>query len=216
MRRSNIQKAKDFLTFPLRAVMPFKGANRWGLSSRESERFDYVALEVSGYCLDVGCGKNNRFVNEYLDGHGKGIDVYPYEGLTEENLVEDIAYFPFDDASFDSVTFIASINHIPESIRDIELAEARRCLKPGGNVIVTMGHPLAEILVHRVVRVHARIFGKGYIDADSERGMHEEEAYYLKDAEIIERMSRAGLRNITKKYFLTQWGLNHLFVGWKE
>ena len=195
--------------------MPFKGADKWGLASRESERFDYVAREVVGYCLDVGCGKNNRFVSEYLDGHGRGIDVYPYEGLTEENLVEDITRFPFDDASFDSVVFIASINHIPEPMRDVELSEAYRCLRSQGNVIITMGNPLAELLVHKIVWLHGKLFGEGY-DMDSERGMYEEEAYYLKDTEIVERMARAKFRNITKKYFLTQWGLNHLFVGWKR
>ncbi len=215
-RRNSVQKAIDFLTFPLRAFMPFrKGADRWLLSSRESERFDYVAREVRGYCLDVGCGRNNRFINEFLGGHGKGMDIYPYEGLTEENLVEDITRFPFDDASFDSVTFIASISHVPEPLRDIELAEAYRCLRPGGNVIVTMGNPLAEILVHRVVWLHGKLLGEGY-DMDSERGMEEGESEYIKDIEIVQRLARAGFRDIEKKYFLTQWGLNHLFVGWKR
>ena len=215
MKRNEAQRIKDFVTFPVRAVLPFPKGDRWGLSSRESERFDYAAREVIGYCLDVGCGKNNRFVTEYLGGYGKGIDVYPYEGLTEENIVEDITRFPFDDASFDSVTFIANINHIPEPLRDAELTEAYRCLKPGGNTIVTMGHPIAELLVHQVVWLHDKLLGAGH-DMDSERGMEEDESYYLTDTEIVERMARAGFRNIRKKHFFTQWGLNHLFVGWKK
>lgn len=214
-RRSAPQKAKDLLTFPLRAVLPFKsGADRWSLSSRESERFDYVAREVRGYCLDVGCGRNNRFVREYLGGHGKGIDVHAYEGLTEENLVPDITNFPFADGSFDSVTFIANICHVPEPLRDIELAEAYRCLRPGGNLILTMGTPLAEILVHRVVWLHGKLLGRGY-DMDTERGMQDGESEYLLDTEVVERMARAGFKGIEKKHFLTQWGLNHLFVGAK-
>lgn len=214
-RRDVSQKARDFLTFPLRAVLPFEsGADRWSLSSRESERFDYVVREVRGYCLDVGCGRNNRFIQEYLGGHGRGIDVHAYEGLTEENLVADITSFPFADESFGSVTFIANICHVPQPLRDIELAEAYRCLKSGGNLILTMGNPLAEILVHRVVWAHGKLFGRGY-DMDTERGMEDGEAEYLLDTEIVERMSRAGFRDIEKKYFLTQWGLNHLFVGLK-
>lgn len=214
-RRSAPQKAKDLLTFPLRAVLPFKsGADRWSLSSRESERFDYVAREVRGYCLDVGCGRNNRFVREYLGGHGKGIDVHAYEGLTEENLVPDITNFPFADGSFDSVTFIANICHVPVPLRDIELAEAYRCLRPGGNLILTMGPPLAEILVHRVVWLHGKLLGRGY-DMDTERGMQDGESEYLLDTEVVERMARAGFKGIEKKHFLTQWGLNHLFVGAK-
>jgi len=46
--------------------------------------------------------------------------------------------------------------------------------------------------------------------------MDEEEEYYLTDSEIIKRLSLAGFKNISKKYFFTQWCLNHLFVAWKS
>ncbi|MCK4835172.1 MAG: class I SAM-dependent methyltransferase, partial [Candidatus Aminicenantes bacterium] len=209
-----IQKIKDFLTFPIRAFTLFIN-DKWGLLSLASERFDYVANEVIGYCLDVGCGRNNRFINKFLEGNGKGLDVFPYEGLTEENIVKDLSQFPFEDSTFDSVTFIANINHIPESQRDIELTEAYRVLKPGGNIIVTMGNPLAEILAHKVVMIYDKLFGTNY-DMDSERGMEEGEEYYLTNTEIKERLTRASFRIIVKKYFVTQWGLNHLFIGWKD
>lgn len=212
-RRTDIQKLKDFLTFPLRAVTLFD-VDKWGLTALSSERFDYVAREVVGYCLDVGCGKKNRFVQQFLNGAGKGIDVFPYEGLTAEHLVQDIAHFPFPDCSFDSVTFIANLNHVPKSKRDTELAEAYRCLKPGGNLVITMGNPLAELLVHRVVYWYDRVLETNF-DMDTERGMGAEEEYYLRNSEIVERIERAGFKNIERKYFWTQWGLNHLFVGWK-
>jgi len=208
------QKLKDFIFFPFRAVT-LHDKDKWGLSSLASERFGYVSREITGYCLDVGCGKNNRFIVEYCEGNGKGIDVYPYEGLSDENVVSDISQFPFGDASFDSITFIANINHVPRSLRDVELKEAFRCLKSGGNIIVTMGNPLAEILVHKVVHWHDKFFGTNY-DMDAERGMDEEEEYYLTDSEIIKRLSLAGFNSISKKYFFTQWGLNHLFVAWKS
>lgn len=214
MARGRWQKFKDFVTFPLRAVTLFED-DRCGLSSLRTERFDYVAREVRGECLDVGCGRHNLFVREFLGGRGRGIDVFAYEGLGPENLVEDITHFPFPDASFDSVTFIANLNHVPASKRDPELAEAFRCLRPGGNIIVTMGNPLAELLVHRVVALYDRLF-KTRHDMDGERGMEEEEEYYLTDGEIRERLERAGFRRIRKKYFGTQWGLNALFVGWKD
>lgn len=214
MARTNRQKCKDFIFFPLRALTLHDG-DRWGLSSLASERFDYVAKEVRGFCLDAGCGKNNRFVKQYLGGNGKGIDVFPYEGLTEENIVRDMTHFPFADCSFDSVSFVANLNHVPRTNRDKELAEAYRVLKSGGNIIVTMGNPMAEMLVHHVVHWHDKIFGTDY-DMDSERGMEDEEEYYCTNSEITERLLRAGFRNIAKKYFVTQWGLNHLFVGWKR
>lgn len=214
VQRSRFQKLKDCITFPVRAFTLFED-DRWRLSALRSERFDFVAGAVTGYCLDVGCGKHNWFVTHYLGGQGRGVDVYPYEGLTSEHIVEDLTQFPFADATFASVTFIANINHIPRSQRDQELAEAYRCLKPGGNIIVTMGHPLAEILVHKVVWLYDKVLGTAY-DMDTERGMHEEEAYYLDDREIIARLTRAGFCDIRKKYFWTQWGLNHMFIGWKR
>lgn len=104
---------------------------------------------------------------------------------------------------------------MPGPKRDTELAEAYRCLRAGGNIVVTMGNPLAEVLVHHLVRSYDRVF-KTSIDIDSERGMDEEEDYYLKDSEIVDRLARAGFSDIEKRYFLTQWGLNHLLVGWKR
>jgi len=213
MLRSPWQKFKDTLSFPFRAFTLFH-ADQWGLSAQSTERFDYVAREVEGFCLDVGCGRDNRFIKEFLGGNGKGVDVYPYEGLLPENLLDNLTHFPFDDESFQAVTFIANINHVPQSQRDIELAEAYRCLKVGGKIILTMGNPIAELLVHKVMFFYDRHLGTR-VDMDTERGMGEEEEYFLTDREIKGRLLRAGFTNVQKKYFVTQWFLNHLFVGWK-
>jgi SAM-dependent methyltransferase len=213
MKRSIFRKIVDFILFPIRAIGIIE-KDRWGLSSLTSERFFYVSQQVQGYCLDIGCGKHNRFITEFLGGNGKGIDVYKYEGLTPEHIVDDMSHLPFNDISFDSVTFIANINHVPQAMRDIELAEAFRCLKKGGNIIVTMGNPIAEICTHKLAWLYDRLLGTK-LDIDSERGMHEGEQYYLLDREIKERLTKAGFVNIKKKYFVTQWFLNHLFVAWK-
>jgi SAM-dependent methyltransferase len=212
-KRKPIQKILDFVFFPLRALTLFQD-DKWRLSSLASERYYYVAEQVRGYCLDVGCGRYNRFIMEFLNGFGKGIDVYPYEGLTEEQIIKDMSRFPFDSELFDTITFIANINHIPKPMRDIEFAQAYRCLKPKGNVIVTMGNPIAEILVHKVVWFYDRFLGTN-VDVDGERGMGRDEGYYLSDKEIIQCLKKAGFENIKKKYFFTQWGLNHMFIAEK-
>ena len=214
MKRTKIQEIIDFITFPIRAISLFE-KDKWGLSSLATERFDYASREVKGYCLDVGCGRKNRFIVEFLNNNGKGIDIFPYEGLTQENIVEDITNFPFKNESFNTITFIGNINHIPKSMRDIELAEAYRCVKKSGNVIITMGHPLTEILVHKLVYLYDKILQTNF-DMDTERGMHKEESYFLTDEEIKGRLIKAGFKKIKKKYFITQWGFNHLFIGWKE
>jgi len=174
-----------------------------------------VAGVTEERCLDIGCGRYNRFVKTFKKKKGVGIDVYPYEGLSEEEVVEDLASFPFPDGSFDSVTFIANLNHVPAGDRDRELREAFRCLKDGGNIVITMGNPLAEIVIHWLARFSDRFLGTR-VDLDGERGMDEEEDYYLTDREIINRLDQAGFTDTRKKYFITQWGLNHIFIGWKN
>ena len=214
MRRSKAQKFAYFVTFPLRAFTLFH-KDRCGLSSLASERFDYAAAEVTGFCLDVGCGFGKRFIDEFLGGNGRGIDVFPYAGLNDEHIVSNLSCFPFADETFDSVTFIASINHAPESQRDSELSEAWRVLKRGGNIIITMGVPVVEVIVHRLVWFYDRFLGF-HVDMDTERGMEEEEAYFLPDSEIRERLERAGFQRVIRKPFRTQWGLNRLYVAWKD
>jgi|SRR3989344_1663508 len=157
-KRSSWQKVKDTLTFPVRAFTLFE-KDRWTLSSLATERFDYVAREVRGKCLDIGCGKHNRFINKFLNHKGVGIDVYAYEGLTSKNIIEDMTHLPYKDGSFETVTFIANINHIPRPLRSKELAEAYRVLKPNGKIIVTMGNPVAEWLVHKIVYLYDRFLG---------------------------------------------------------
>lgn len=213
-KRSTLQKILDFLSFPLRAVTLFE-IDRWGLTSLQSERFDYVAGEVKGYCLDIGCGRYNRFIREYLDGNGVGIDVFPYEGLTGENIVQDLTHLPFGDETFESVTLIANIGHIPGPLVHPELVEAHRVLKRGGTVIVQVGNPLAEFFIHRIVRYHDRIFGTRY-DVDSLRGMNEEENILITRKEVLSHLKDAGFRDFREKSFLTQWGLNGLIVGYKR
>ncbi len=213
MSRTALQKLKDFIFFPIRAVTLFHD-DKWGLSSLRTERFDYASEAVTGYCLDIGCGRDNLFVTQFLDGNGKGLDIFMYDGLTEENITDSFSHFPFDDNTFDSVTFIACLNHAPEPERDTELAEAFRVLKPGGNIIVTMGNPLAEIIVHKVVYIYDKLLGTDF-DVDTERGMEEGEEYYLLDSEIRARLKKAGFHKLSKRYFVTQWCLNHMIIGWK-
>jgi SAM-dependent methyltransferase len=211
--RSNKQRLFDFITFPFRAITLFY-TDKWGLSCQATERYDYASQEVLGYCLDIGCGPYNRFIKDFLNNNGIGIDVFKYDGLSEENINLDMTHLPYENDSFDSVTFLANINHIPKGQRDSELSEAFRVLRSKGKIIITMGNPLAEIVVHFVVSLYDRLF-KSHQDVDSERGMSEDEEYFLLDSEIEARLHKAGFKTIKKKHFITQWGLNHLLVAEK-
>ena len=213
MRRTRLQKIKDTLTFPLRAFLLFH-EDRFGLSCQATERYDYVASCVTGYCLDVGCG-SNRFIRETLGGNGIGADVFRYTENVDGVILDDPAKFPWKDMTFDSTTFLANLNHVPASHRDLELGEALRVLRPGGNIIVTMGLPIVEIIVHGVIWLYDRLF-KTKLDHDNERGMVEGEEYYLTGGEIRRLLTRAGFKRVTYKPFWTQWCLNGMYIGWKD
>lgn len=211
-RRGRRQKFLDFVSFPLRAVALFH--EDWGgLSCQATERYDYAASQVVGRCLDIGCG-SNRFVRDVLGGDGIGADVHRHADNHDGVLLDDPARFPWDDASFDAVTFLANLNHVPAHLRDAELAEAWRVLRPGGTIIVTMGAPAAEVVVHGLIWAYDRLFGTA-LDHDNLRGMAEGEEYYLTGAEIRSRLARAGFRDVAYRPFVTQWCLNGMYVGCK-
>ena len=199
---------KDFLSFPIRALFIFD-RDRFRLTSLRTERFRHVAREVDGICLDVGCGPGNLFVKRFLKGKGKGVDVFMYEGLRKEDMVDPLK-LPFRDSSFDTATLIAAINHIPKNKRGKELAEIFRILRTDGRIIVTMGNPIAEIIVHRL----SRMLNKE--DMDTKRGMDKDETCYIRDAEIKNLLTAAGFGNLSKKRFWSQWGLNHMIIGEKK
>ncbi len=181
--------------------------------SLRSERFSYVAEETAGRTLDIGCGPHNRFVTEWIED-GIGIDVYQYDGLAEDQIVSDMTRLPFGASSFDSVTLIAALNHIPRPLRDPQLAEMQRVLRPGGRIIITMGTAFAESAVHRLVHFYSERF-KTHEDMDHERGMEEDEDYSITKSEILERLRRTGFVGVRQRRIWTQFGLNKLYIAVK-
>ena len=209
------QRIKDFISFPVRALFVHE-ENRFGLTSLRNERMIYAAREVTGYTLDVGCGRHNRFIRYYLRGNGKGIDAFPQAGLTAEEILDDPEHFPFKEGTFDSATFISSLNHIPKNQRLPELKEVYRCLKPGGKIVVTMGGKMIKAFSYQWVALYDRLFrGDFNWDVASRGGLRPTEEYYLPKKTIVTLLQETGFQNIASKHFPTQWWLHFLIIGWK-
>lgn len=176
---------------PLIARIPF-------LTTNYDTRMGVALQAVKGRLLDIGCG-TNRLVRAYRQrgGEGTGVDVYGWDGV--DLVVEDTSKLPFADASFDTITFIACINHIPN--RDDVLKEARRLLAPDGRVVLTNLTPRLSRLWH----------AWAFWDKDQhERGMVEGEVYGFTHRELMALMTRAGFRLESRQPF--SWGLNTLYV----
>ena len=188
----------DEFALPLKLIIPQPIIRKIPfLSTNEDIRIRIALKRTEGRLLDIGCG-NNRLVEQYRaqGGDGTGVDVYPWPGV--DDVVPDSSKLSFDDGSFDTITFVACLNHIPN--RDAVLTEARRLLRPGGRVVLTNLTPFLSRIWHAYA----------FWDADQhEREMAEGEVYGFTDEELTAMLKRSGFAVTSSKPF--SWGLNHVY-----
>lgn len=202
------QHAYDFVGAPLRmAVLPDATSERLHLTSLRGERLGRVLPELRGRVLDVGAG-DNALLRLYAQearrlgidpAHSQasvGVDVVDWGGGC--TIINSSAELPFEDASFDTVAYIACLNHIPE--REQALVEARRILRPGGRVIMTMIGRLLGTIGHAI----------WWYSEDKHRDIDEHEEMGLDHDEIIRLFDRAGFKLVKLEHFV--YRLNHLYV----
>jgi len=169
------------------------------IAELERRRHEMVLAHVRGRLLDIGCGEN-RLVRRY--GNGIGVDVYNWGDV--DLVVEDSAYLPFADQSFDTISFVASLNHI--SNRKEVLQEAYRLLKDDGRLLITMIPPFIGMLWHKIIAPW---------DPDqAKRGMKPGEVWGLTAQQIQQLLHDAGFELIARKRFI--FGLNNLYIAIKR
>ena len=162
-----------------------------------------VSPLLKGRLLDVGCGCNS-LVHHYKSrygGDGIGIDVYPWEGVDE--VIEDAGQLPYDDGSFETVTCLAALNHIPNRLEFLK--ESHRILVPDGQLIVTMIPNSISKIWHRL--------RKPWDPDQHERGMEEGEEFGFSSAEMSKLFSQAEFTLIKKRRFML--GVNTIYIGKK-
>ncbi len=201
----------NFMAFPYRAFILNPNISSSRFLCLRDERMSYVADYCKGKVLDVGCGPDNVFISQYWKGDGIGVDFFQYPGLNEKQIVSDPTKFPFKDGEFDTVTLIANINHIPQSVFKAEIKELSRILKPSGRIVVTRIGLLTSFLTHNVVRLQSMI-SKSYYSMDHERGMEEDERLTVSMNEIKDVFGANGLELIQRDKIWTQWFMNEVLV----
>jgi SAM-dependent methyltransferase len=143
-KKSIIQSIWDFIGIPFRFVLFDQiWLHRFKWTTLEDERINTVVPHIRGYLLDIGAGPNT-LVKRY--GNGIGVDICDWGG--NALIVEDTSQLPFSDQSFDTVTIIASLNHIPN--RKSVLHEILRVIKSDGQLIITMINPVLGEIGHGI------------------------------------------------------------------
>lgn len=185
----------DFIGIPFRFVLfDQKWLPKFGWTTLEEERIKKVLPHVNGALLDIGAGYN-LLVKSYHNGIG--VDIFDWGGGAL--VVENTSNLPFQNNSFDTITFIACLNHIP--YRNDAIIEAKRLLKNQGKVVVTMINPFLGEIGHKI----------WWYGEDKHRGgMKEGEVGGLWNRDIIALFEQNGFKLELHKPF--QLGLNNLLI----
>ena len=111
--------------------------------------------------LDLGCGLGDVVLGlARLGADATGLEISDAllapareaDARHEASWVVGVAQdLPFDDATFDLVLFMKSLHHVAAEHMAPALAEARRVLRPGGQVYVA--EPLLAGTFHELVRL---------------------------------------------------------------
>ncbi len=195
--KSVLQTLWDFVGAPFRlALLPQDVLPKFGWTRLQDERFRAVLPHIQGRLLDIGA-YDSSLVRAYGGADSVGVDVFDWGGGTV--VVESSASLPFESASFDTITLVACLNHIP--YRAATLAEAVRLLRPGGRVVITMIDPVLGGIGHRI----------WWYGEDKHRGgMIEGERGGLWNREIIAMCEAVGLRLVLHRRFV--YGMNNMLV----
>jgi ubiquinone/menaquinone biosynthesis C-methylase UbiE len=208
-RKNVLQSAWDLAGAPLRMVLlPDSQSERLHLTSLRAERYAAVLPHLRGRILDIGAGDNAlvRLYRQTLLRDGKdvtaadqsvGVDVVDWGGDTLKITSSD--NLPFESGSFDTVCFIACINHIPERIG--ALKEAYRVLKPGGQVVATMIGRLIGDVGHAI----------WWYSEDKHRDIAEGEVMGIDSTEMLRLFDQAGFGQVSIKRFV--YGMNYLYLA---
>ncbi len=197
LRKSWSQTAWDFIGIPFRLLL-FDQA--WlpplGWTTLEEERIRATLPHIRGRLLDVGAGEN-RLLQTYGLACGEGVDIHDWGG--EALVVEDTSSLPYGDASFDTITLLASFNHIPN--REDVLLEMRRLVREDGRLIITMINPILGGIGHCLW---------WYAEDRKRGGMKEGEVGGMWNSDIVSMCREAGFSLSCHERFV--YGMNNLLV----
>lgn len=118
-------------------------------------------IDASAKVLDLGCGTGRITIPIAQKAHEvTGLDISSEmisklrERVEKLNLkielhLADMEQLPFENDSFDVITCVLSLMHLPVESRQSVFIEAGRVLKPGGKMIVAVKNSIFERLCRK-------------------------------------------------------------------
>ena len=202
------QSHYDFIGAPLRMMLlPDHRSEQLHLTSLRAERLAAVLPLLEGRCLDVGAGDNMLMKlyrhhavgtpHELAAENSIGVDVFDWGG--DCLIVDNCRQLPFADNTFDTVCFVACLNHIPERID--ALREAHRILKPGGKMVATMIGNIVGTVGHAL----------WWYSEDKHRKAQRGELMGMDPRDVRSLITAAGFDGIFERRFV--YGMNHLYIA---
>lgn len=109
------------------------------------------SIEAGSRVLDMGCGNGRNAL--YLAERGHEVAGMDFSlalvglarqrcsgpGLRVHFLAGDLTSLPFGSGTFDAALYVAALHHLPSrEMRSRSLEEVWRCLRPGGEAIVSV------------------------------------------------------------------------------
>jgi len=207
--KSWFQTIYDLFGAPFRMIiLPDRVTERLRLTSLRAERFAEVLPRIRGRVLDIGAHDNallslyrreaiTRRTGQDAADTSVGVDVVDWGGGC--TIVPSSMELPFSDCSFDTVTIVASLNHIPE--RAATLREARRVLRPDGRIVLTMIGRFVGALGHAL----------WWYSEEKHRYADEDELMGMAPEDVIQLLNGAGFQLVERRRFA--YGLNSVFVA---
>ncbi len=198
-------KLKNFLFIPYKLLILLDYDNRFprfGLRTNKEDRIDITLKYAKGRLLDIGCGQYNSAIKKYVNGYG--IDVYPWQGI---DMLCDTTKIPFKDESFDSVSFIASFNHVPRQKVDLVVKEVYRVLKNDGLLLITNATPLVGYVNHEIAH--------RFDDIDRKcRGISSDECYGYWHKDLVRLIASNSFTYLKRVPFI--YYLSYLYIFKKK
>jgi cyclopropane fatty-acyl-phospholipid synthase-like methyltransferase len=152
--------------------------------------------------LDFGCGHQALFLRSVQQAikQGIGLDYDAAPGRLAANLeIQNFHFkdrFEFPDGTFDNITILAVLEHIPLDQVGVLFREFRRILKDGGRVLLTTPTPASKPLLEFLAFKLKIISGPEIAD----------HKHYWSETDIRQLATREGFA--CSVYHTFQFGLN--------